>query len=354
MSESLTESPALDQATVPKQDLAEGAAQESAAADTVAAAHMDTPKPVKSGAMGSLLAGSALGALIAAVVFVGAPMLMPLLPAQMSEHLQPPVSSAAQTRLAQIEARLAGQDSALKGLSGTDAALKALDLRLKAVEAGPVTSAPASSATAPAPDLEARLAKLEALSTGPKSEARLPVTPEAAPKADNRLAIVVALDILNQRIAQDLAFAAPLTLLENLGAESSKLSLLEPYSEKGLPNIRSLSDAFAAIAPQLLPPEVPSQAGFVEKLWLNAKKLVKIRSRLEPVSTDPAALVQRINSALAQGKWQSALDLAALFPGAAQEKIKPFAAQVSARLAGEQMARTMMDQALTALAQPKN
>eukprot|EP01037_Dinobryon_pediforme_P009476 gene9476-9556_t len=340
MSESLTESQPADEIALPKQDAAEPAVSEPVAAPD----QKDAPKPAKkSGFIGSLLVGSALGALIAAAVFVAAPMLVPMLPAQLSEHLRPPVSPATEARMAQIEARLASHDTALKSTSAIDSTLKALDARLKAVEARPATAASAAPAAAGlAPDLEARLAKLEAISTGPKSEARLPANPEAAPKVNNNLSLVVALDILNQRIAREMAFAAPLKLLENLGADPAKIAGLSPYAEKGLPTIRSLSESFAAIAPQLLPPEAPSQAGFFERLWLNAKKLVKIRSKLDPVSTDPAALVQRINSALALGKWQSVLDLVALLPSASQEKAKSFVTLVLARSEGHMMLRLVI------------
>ena len=325
MSEILPEpNPEQEATPLPQPDAAE-----PVRADVVEAA----PARRTSGGIKAVVFGVMLGALIAGAVFVAAPALRAALPASLAGLMQPPVSPATEARLAQLEARLASQDVHLKALEGR--------------AAGP------GNVVMP-PEVEAKLSQLDAAFAALKSEQHVAAQAQAAPKATNAVAMVVALDSLNQRIEHDAPLAVPLKILSDLAVDPAKLALFAPYADKGLPNSRTLGEAFAALAPTLLPVDSAAPTGFFDRMWVNAKKLVKIRARSELAATDPAALVQRMGLALAQGRWQEVLDSGAQLPPQAQDKARDFLRLVQARRDGEQTAQALLDQALAAVVQPKN
>ena len=302
----------------------DAAPQESAAPDKTETVE-SASRPAKPAMVISLVSGAVLGALVAGGVFMAAPAL----------HILPPVVAP------QTEARLAQ----------TEAALRGLETRIKILEARPVSTNNAASLL---PETEARLAKLEAAAAAFQSQQRKEGDVQAVSKASHALMMVVALDSLNLRIARDAPFAAPLKILSDLDVDPAKLALFTPYADMGLPNSRMLGEAFAALAPTLLPVEPSESGGFFDRMWAHAKKLVKIRSRSDAVTTDPAVLVQRISAALAQGRWQDVLDTARQLPPQSQDKARDVLRQVQARRDGEQTAQTLLDQALAAVVQPEH
>jgi len=323
MSETLSEPVPEQEATLlPQQDAAVPVDAEGAEV---------APARRTSGMAKAIVFGAILSVLIAAAVFVAAPAWRAALPASVAAWIQPPVSPATETRLAQLEARLATQEAHIKALA--------------ARPAGPVLG----NAAMP-PEVDAKLAQLDAALAALKSKQQA----QSAPNATNAIAIVVALDALNQRIEHDAPLAVPLKTLSGLAVDPAKLAIFMPYADKGLPNSRTLVEAFAALAPALLPVEPSASGGFLDRMWANAKKLVKIRARSDPAATDPAALVQRMGAALAQGRWQEALETGAHLPPQAQDKAGDVLKLVQARRDGEQTAQTLLDQALAAVVQSKN
>ena len=270
--------------------------------------------PTKPAIVISLVSGAVLGALTAGVVFLAAPAL----------HILPPVVAP------QTEARLAQ----------TEAALRGLETRIKILEARPVSTNTG--------------AKLEAAVAASQSQQRTEGDVQATSKASRALLMVVALDSLNLRITRDAPLAVPLKMLSDLAVDPARLALFTPYADKGLPNSRILGETFVALAPTLLPVEPSESGSFFERLWAHAKKLVKIRSRSDAVTTDPAVLVQRISAALAQGRWQDVLDTARQLPPQSQDKARDVLRQVQARRDGERTAQTLLDQALVAVVQPEH
>lgn len=281
--------------------------------------------PTKPAIVISLVSGAVLGALTAGVVFLAAPAL----------HILPPVVAP------QTEARLAQ----------TEAALRGLETRIKILEARPVST---NTGASPSPETEGRLAKLEAAVAASQSQQRTEGDVQATSKASRALLMVVALDSLNLRITRDAPLAVPLKMLSDLAVDPARLALFTPYADKGLPNSRILGETFVALAPTLLPVEPSESGSFFERLWAHAKKLVKIRSRSDAVTTDPAVLVQRISAALAQGRWQDVLDTARQLPPQSQDKARDVLRQVQARRDGERTAQTLLDQALVAVVQPEH
>ena len=285
----------------------------------------------KSGVVKSIVLGAVLGALVAATVIVTAS----------SIYRAEPVRTPVMAVSPETEARL----------SQSEAVLRALESRIKAVEARPQV---ASTGVSVAPEVESRLSRLEAAVASTKSEPKAPAGIEALATSAHATAMVVVLDNLAQHIARDAAFAVPLKTLADLAADPVRLAVLKPYADTGLPNSRTLSEAFAAIAPALVPVETPPSGDWMDRIWINTKKLVKIRSRSDAVATDPAGLVQRMSLALAQNRWQEVLDLGARLPPQSQDKAKDVLKSVQARRDGEQAVQTLLDQALAAIVPPKN
>jgi len=270
----------------------------------------------------------------------------------------------------------ANKDSLSLAQAARDDAAKALALATTAAQKGDAIAGAATPTVQPSADvggLEARIGKLEAnlaaldrpaIDLAPinqrldKLEGAL-----AAPKTENRVAaesaapsrdgagLAVVAQTLSDRLRAGAPFPLEQTALEHLGADPAKLTVLKPFAEKGAPTAGVLAGDFAKISPAILAAaEPPSSAGFVDRLIANMGKVVKVTRVGEVAGDDPAALVSQIGAALARGQIGPATAAWARLPEAARQLSKEWAGEAQSRLAADQAARDILDDAMTRLA----
>ena len=257
-----------------------------------------------------------------------------------------------------------------------DDAAKALALATTAAQKGDAVAGAAAPAVQPSADiggLEARIGKLE---TGLAALDRpaIDLTPInqrlaklegalAAPKTENRVAAETAapsrdgagLAVVAQALSDRLHTGAPFPLeqaaLEHLGADPAKLAILKPFAEKGAPTAGVLAADFAKISPAISAAAAPQgSGGFVDRLFANMGKVVKVTRVGEVAGDDPAAVVSQIGAALGRGQIEAATAAWTRLPEAARQASKEWANEAQSRLAADKAAQDILDDAMMRLA----
>jgi hypothetical protein len=258
----------------------------------------------------------------------------------------------AQAARADAAKALALAASAAQGANGAPAAqagpseqANALEGRIGKLEAGlaaldrpPVDLAPVNQ----------RIDKLESVLAAPKSETRAPAE-SVAPSRDWAALAVVA-QALGDRLRAGAPFAPEQAALERLGADPARLTALKPLAEKGAPTTTALASDFARIAPSLLAAGPTKSGGAIDRLFANMSKVVRVTPVGEIAGDDPAALVSQIGAALERGRLGPALAVWERLPEAARQASQEWAGEAQARLAADQAAQGVVDDAIAGLA----
>ena len=204
--------------------------------------------------------------------------------------------------LARLEARLVRAEKSLQAMQSS---LDALASQSKG--GGAAAKANASGIANSA--FEDRLVRLEVALAAPKSEARVPTSPEVVSStAQPGAGLAVAALALAQAVDQNRAFGPELSIVEALGADPEQVKLLKPAAVTGTKTMRSLTEDFAALVkPMLASLDAAPPQGAFERLMQGASRLVRVRPVGEAVGSDPFSLVARIESALSRGALAEAL-----------------------------------------------
>ena len=103
------------------------------------------------------------------------------------------------------------------------------------------------------------------------------------------------------KAAAGAAFDAELAAAKGLGADPTLTAALEPFTASGVPTVAVLARELSALVPALRPPAAaPAREGFLDRLQVNAEKLVRVRPTDEVAGTDAAAVASRIEGKAAQ------------------------------------------------------
>jgi hypothetical protein len=266
--------------------------------------------------------------------------------------------SLAEAQAARVDAAkaLALATSAAQNASGAPAAqvgateqANALEGRIGKLEAGlaaldrpPVDLGPVNQ----------RIDKLEGALAAPKSETRA-AAESVAPSRDWAALAVVA-QALGDRLRAGAPFAPEQAALERLGADPARLAALKPLAEKGAPTTTTLAADFARVAPSLLAAGPNKSGGAIDRLFANMSKVVRVTPVGEIAGDDPAALVSQIGAALERGQIGTALAAWERLPEAARQPSREWASAAQARLAADQAAQGVVDDAIARLAATTN
>ena len=270
-------------------------------------------------------------------------------------------ASVAEARAARADAAkalaLALAASAAQSANGAPAAqaggateqANALEARIDKLEAGlaeldrpPVDLGPLSQ----------RIDKLESALAAPKTDARAPAE-SVAPSRDWAAVAVVA-QALSDRLRAGAPFAPEQAALERLGADPARLALLKPLAEKGAPTTSALAADFAKVAPAVLAAGPNKPGGAIDRLFANMSKVVRVTPVGEIAGDDPAALVSQIGAALERGRIGPALAAWERLPEPARQASQEWASAAKARLAADQAAQGVVDDAIARLAATNN
>jgi hypothetical protein len=139
--------------------------------------------------------------------------------------------------------------------------------------------------------VEALAARVAAVETSEKTAAR----------GDQAVRLVLVATALKSAVERGDPFAGELAAAKALGADPKLTAALEPFAASGVPTSAALARELAALAPSLRPAaSAPAREGFLERLQVNAEKLVRVRPTDEVAGTDAAAIASRVETKAAQ------------------------------------------------------
>jgi hypothetical protein len=175
---------------------------------------------------------------------------------------------------------------------------------------------------------------------------------EKSAAADDRsVRLALAAALLKAAVERGEPFAAEFKAVKALGADAGPLAALEPFAAAGVPAAAALSRQLAALVPAMSAASgtAPSEGGILEKLKLNAEKLVRIRPVEEIAGSDPSAVIARIEVRAARADLAGALAELATLPDAARAPAAAWIKAAQARVAATDAARRLAADTLAGL-----
>jgi hypothetical protein len=291
----------------------------------------------------------------------------------------PPVQSAATpqvtsatvdaltARVAGVEAKLAkpaADTATTTQLATVEKSLAALRDQVSATRAqseklaGQISSPPSTpgETAAPAVDLSAITARLDALEQSSRSEATEIAQAKTDAKADDApLRRVVVASLLDLSVRQGDAYAATLAAAKTLAGDGASLQPLESFASTGVPTAASLSRELLTLLPKLSPPSaektVTTGATLVDRLKTSAENLVHIE-RVDASGTDRNAVVARVTAAAQRNDSNEARRELKTLPAADRASVQSWIDKADARDAALAASRQFAADAMTALAKP--
>lgn len=305
----------------------------------------NTPSPLRSIALAGLI-GTIVGALGVALIFIftsdGLSRFMPSsAPSPTTAAVSPAVTSSDRAeqlakatnefekRIAAIENRGTPQTSDLAPLvSRTESVETALSDLRRLIE----QTQTANSALAEV--VAARIAAIENRLTQP------------ARTAVANAAEIAALGSLQDTLAKGVPFAKELAAVRTiLGSRAGPLAPLEKSADTGLPTIAALNARFAELA-QKLAREPDSDSGYIARLLAHAGRLVEVRPVGEAQGTSAGAVVARIETRLARGDLNAAVEESSKLPPSAKAEAADWIAAATTRRDAEVAVKSLLSTAL--------
>jgi hypothetical protein len=196
--------------------------------------------------------------------------------------------------------------------------------------------------------LAARIDKIEAAFSAPKSETR--AAAEQPAPADNATTIAIIAEVAEERLRSGAAFGPELAALQRMGVDAAALAPLEAVVN-GAPTNGALAASFNAVAPHVLAATSQPDAGSVTDRFLaHLHNLVKVRELNETAGDDPQALVSQIEAGSRRGDIGAALAAFDKLPEAARKAAGDWPTLARARQAAEAALQSIREAAVGRLA----
>ena len=188
--------------------------------------------------------------------------------------------------------------------------------------------------------VEALAARLAAVETSEKTAAR----------GEQAVRLVLVATALKSAVERGDPFAGELAAAKALGADPKLTAALEPFAASGVPTSAALARELAALAPSLRPAaSAPVREGFLERLQVNAEKLVRVRPTDEVAGSDAAAIASRVETKAAQEDIAGAQAELAKLSTTARAPVEAWLKQAQARTAALDASRRLAADALAGL-----
>jgi hypothetical protein len=188
--------------------------------------------------------------------------------------------------------------------------------------------------------VEALAARVAAVETSEKTAAR----------GDQAVRLVLVATALKSAVERGDPFAGELAAAKALGADPKLTAALEPFAASGVPTSAALARELAALAPSLRPAaSAPAREGFLERLQVNAEKLVRVRPTEEVAGSDAAAIASRVETKAAQEDIAGAQAELAKLSTTARAPAEAWLKQAQARTAALDASRRLAADALAGL-----
>src|SRR5580692_2777453 len=196
--------------------------------------------------------------------------------------------------------------------------------------------------------LAARIDKIEAAFSAPKSETR--AAAEQPGPADNATTIAIIAEVAEERLRSGAAFGPELAALQRMGVDAAALAPLEAVVN-GAPANGALAASFNAVAPHVLAATSQPDAGSVTDRFLtHLHNLVKVRELNETAGDDPQALVSQIEAASRRGDVGAAVASFDKLPEAARKAAGDWPTLARASQAAEAALQSIREAAVGQLA----
>jgi len=268
-----------------------------------------------------------------------------------------------ESRLKRLEAEKPVADPAQgQRIDQLDAALRSLSERLAALGERADSSAAALGAlkneTRTAIADEGRLLALEKRLGAAESEARTSIEAltakltEQAAATDRAVRRAQAASALRAAVQRNEPFQSELAAAASLAEDKAALASLHPFAESGLPSAAALSHALSGLVPDMLQRAGKGSAesgGFLERLQINAQRLVRVRPADEVPGSDPAAVLSRAEARAAEGNLSAAIAELSALPEDVRAPAKNWIARAQARQRALETAREFATGAVAAL-----
>jgi hypothetical protein len=206
----------------------------------------------------------------------------------------------------------------------------------------------------PPPDLsgiDERLAQIEATM---RAQASAMAQENTRPPDDVPLRRVIAASLLDVSVRQGDPYAAALAAAKSLAADAEALKPLDGFAASGVPSAAILSRELLTLIPKLSPPAPENSnagAGIVDRLQAGASRLVRIE-RTDAVGNDRGAVIARVTAAALRNDSTEARRELNTLPPADRAAAQPWIDKADARDAALAASRQFAAAALTALTKP--
>ena len=248
-------------------------------------------------------------------------------------------------------ARIEALEKSIASLRGEVAGARAQSEKL-AAGLNDVKAAPRdSSAPLDLTDINARLAGLESATRAQSAEA---VQQNAKPADDVPLRRVVASALLDVLVRIGEPYSAALAAAKSLAPGPDALKPLDAFAAKGVPSPAALSRDLLTLVPKLSPPAPENStpgAGIVDRLQAGAAKLVRIE-RTDTVGNDRGAVVARATAAALRNELAEARRELNALPPADRAAAQAWLDKCDGRDAALAASRQFAAEAMAALAKP--
>jgi hypothetical protein len=140
--------------------------------------------------------------------------------------------------------------------------------------------------------------------------------------------------------------------LGRLGIGAPALDALRPYADTAAPTAAALAAEFKPLAEKIVAEPVGRADTLSDRLLRMADKIVTVRAVGDTSGNDLAALVARIEGALARGALSDAAAAWDALPDASKQLSAEWGAKLKRRVAADAAARRIADESLSALSAP--
>jgi hypothetical protein len=172
---------------------------------------------------------------------------------------------------------------------------------------------------------------------------------------DGAARLMIAAEALRAAVERGVPYQAELTAVRSLGAEPSAIAPLEPFAASGVPSAAALARELAMLTPALTEAAEPkqTQGTFLDRIEVNAQRLVRSTPLDAPAGDDPRSVAMRISFDAAHGDVDAALADIAKLPEAAKSIAAPWVQKAQARNTAIAVSGQLTANALAALSKPQ-
>ena len=177
--------------------------------------------------------------------------------------------------------------------------------------------------------LATRLASLEATTKAIGQQLAHMNSNSGAASGDARQAVLAI--ALKDAVERGTPYAGELDAMRPF-ADAGAISALEPFAKTGVPSAAALAHDAAALVPALVTAADTSRpVGVWSRLWVNAKRMIRLRPVGNVPGNDAAAVIARIELKASRNDIDGVLAEAGNLPPAARGPIEPWIARAQAR-----------------------